>query len=578
MKNTKTMNAGERYQKRLANRSLGKTLTATFGSLIVGAVLVLFLSYGGTQLTRYMFNRLVNGPLSLSANANEIETQINDLETLTYDAVLGHTDATTYQENSASLITEIKANLSDFESTINDFDDKVTSEGILPQISALSSSLDDYQDYTESLASLIADGDLDSASSAFATYNEEVSSSIDSALSEIDSTLEYKQSLYISNVNGIVIVSNFFVIIAAVAAVFTGVIVVRAVSRFILSSVNQIMDGLTRVSQGDLHVQVDMEGNNEFVTLSNALNETIRNIGIYIRKENEVLAQMAERDMTAEIDIDFIGDFAPMKNAVNDITSKYNDFLLSSQNAADDVSGAADGMASISQTLANSSTEQAASVEELLATIESLNDTVKNVANSAVDMSNASKKNNEQVHMGNERMHELLTAMDHIEETSREISGIIGMIDEIASQTNLLSLNASIEAARAGEHGRGFSVVAEEIRTLSEASSDAAHKISALIDTSLSAVGNGVAITKDTAELFETIVKNGESHVAMTETISKDCASQSKTLQNVLNGVQEISSTVESNSQLAEEASATSQELLASAESMASELQLFKLR
>lgn len=578
MEANQKMNAKERYISKLANRPLKKTLTITFGGLIVAAIAVLLLSYAGMQFINYTFHRLTDGPINLNTRASEIQEQINDLETLTYDAVLGNTSAAVYQEDSASLIAEIQTNLSDFESAINDLDDATTSSSTLPYISKLTTAITDYSDYAEYIGSLIADGDLEKASDAFTDYNEQVSSDIDSSLAEIKSVLEYKQGLYISRVSGSVIFINVLVIFAAIFSVVLGVLIVKTVSQFILSSVNQIVDGLTNVSQGNLQTHIELKGDNEFVLLSNALNETISNIHLYIEKENEALAQMAERDMTAEIDIEFIGDFAPMKDAVNDITSKYNDFLLSSQNAADDVSGAADSMASISQTLATSSTEQAASIEELLATIETLNDSVKKVADSAVDMSNASKQNNEQVHTGNEKMQELLSAMDHIEETSREISGIIGMIDQIANQTNLLSLNASIEAARAGEHGRGFAVVAEEIRTLSEASSDAAHKISALIDTSLSAVDNGAAITRNTAELFETIVKNGESHVAMTEAISQDCASQSMTLQSVLSGVHEISTTVESNSQLAEEASATSQELLASAESMASELQLFKLR
>ncbi|MGN0350734.1 MAG: methyl-accepting chemotaxis protein [Roseburia sp.] len=578
MEANKKMNAKERYTVKLENRSLKKTLTMTFGGLIVAALVVLLLSYSGMQLTNYMFQRLTNGPLTLNTQANRIQSQINDLEDLAYDAVLGNLDAASYQETSSSLITEIQSDLSDFENAVNDLNDATTSSGILPCISKMQSAITDYSDYAEYLGSLIADGDFEKASDTFRDYNEQASSVIDDSMSEIKSVLEYKQELYVARTNGIVLFSSILTIVAAISAVVMGTLIVKAVSRFILSSVNQIVDGLTSVAQGNLQTHIELKGDNEFVLLSNALNETISNIHLYIAKENEALAQMAERDMTAKIDTEFVGDFAPMKDAVNDITSKYNDFLLSSQNAADDVSGAADSMASISQTLATSSTEQAASVEELLATIETLNDSVKKVADSAVDMSNASKQNNEQVHTGNEKMQELLTAMNHIEETSREISGIIGMIDQIANQTNLLSLNASIEAARAGEHGRGFAVVAEEIRTLSEASSDAAHKISALIDTSLSAVDNGAAITRNTAELFENIVKNGETHVAMTEAISHDCASQSMTLQNVLSGVQEISATVENNSQLAEEASATSQELLASAESMASELQLFKLR
>ncbi len=578
MKKNYHTNAGERYYSKLAGRPLGATLKKTYSSLIIGAMLIVLLSYLGLQLTNYMFHRLVDGPLTLSKKANAIEEQIHDLETSTYDAVLGNTDASSYEESTALLLEEISAGLVELETAVHELDDPVTSDGVLPCISEMQAAIADYGDYAASIASLIADGNQEKAASIFSTYNGEASSAIDDSLADIQTVLQSKQELYVSRVNAFIITNNFLVIIGSIIAIAVGTLTVKAVTRFILDSVNTIVSGLTKVSEGNLKSQITLEGDNEFVTLSNALNDTISKISTYIEKENEVLAQMAERDMTASIDIDFIGDFAPMKNAVNDITSRYNDFLLSSQNAADDVSGAADGMASISQTLATSSTQQAASVEELLATIEDLNTTVKKVADSATEMSNASKANNEQVHIGNQRMQELSSAMNRIEETSREISGIIGMIDQIASQTNLLSLNASIEAARAGEHGRGFAVVAEEIRTLSEASSEAAHKISALIDTSLSAVDNGAAITHTTANLFETIVKNGEEHVSMTEAISLDCSTQAETLQSVLSGVQEISGAVENNSQLAEEASAASQELLASAQTLNSELQLFKVQ
>lgn len=119
-----------------------------------------------------------------------------------------------------------------------------------------------------------------------------------------------------------------------------------------------------------------------------------------------------------------------------------------------------------------------------------------------------SSTTNEQLVNGEEKMQQLMEAMERINETSDEIGSIVGTINELANQTNLLSLNASIEAARAGEAGRGFAVVAEEIGKLAGASAEASNTIAGLIANSKEAVGRGREVAGRTAEVIKSGVDN----------------------------------------------------------------------
>lgn len=158
-------------------------------------------------------------------------------------------------------------------------------------------------------------------------------------------------------------------------------------------------------------------------------------------------------------------------------------------------------------------------------------------------------------------MEHLIQAMSEISHSSGEIEKIVKTIEDIAAQTNLLSLNASIEASRAGMAGKGFAVVANEIRELASKSAQAVNQTASLIATSQKAVENGMTIADNTAKSLMTVVKGAEEILSSMEKISNASQNQKGVLEQITTNVDSISNVVQSNSSFAQNSAATSAEL-----------------
>jgi methyl-accepting chemotaxis protein len=165
----------------------------------------------------------------------------------------------------------------------------------------------------------------------------------------------------------------------------------------------------------------------------------------------------------------------------------------------------------------------------------------------------------------NDEMDNLKLAMRRINETSQQIETIISGIEDIASQTNLLSLNASIEAARAGEAGRGFAVVANEIRNLAEGSARSAVNTRELIETAISEAKNGNEITEKTAESLGQVITGLKVIEGNIKEVAEFSTQQAQSMGEIEQGISQISDVIQSNSAQAEEASAISEEFSAQA-------------
>ena len=184
----------------------------------------------------------------------------------------------------------------------------------------------------------------------------------------------------------------------------------------------------------------------------------------------------------------------------------------------------------------------------------------------------------QQADAGHAQMKALMEEMDRINDTSKKIQNIIAEIEDIASQTNLLSLNAAIEAARAGEAGRGFAVVAEQIRKLAEQSAQSAVDTRSLIEGSLQEIERGNQAAEAAAESLEQIVTGVKEIAADSRRLSEESTAQAQAMEQAEVGVTQISEVVQSNSASAEESSATSEELSAQAYSLNEVVGKFTLR
>jgi Methyl-accepting chemotaxis protein len=238
-----------------------------------------------------------------------------------------------------------------------------------------------------------------------------------------------------------------------------------------------------------------------------------------------------------------------------------NSTLLQISQSADQVDSGAGQVANGAQALSQGATEQASSIEELSASITEITEQIRKNAENAKSVHDKANFAEREMFSSNDQMREMMIAMGQINFKSSEISKIIKIIDDIAFQTNILALNAAVEAARAGVAGKGFAVVADEVRNLAGKSAEAAKHTTILIEETISAVENGSQITSKTATSLDKSANATKEVVALIDDISKASQEQATAIIQINQGIEQISSVVQTNAATAEESAAASEEL-----------------
>jgi len=345
----------------------------------------------------------------------------------------------------------------------------------------------------------------------------------------------------------------------------------------IAAPLEEIESSFSEMAKGNFDVQVSGNYRGTFNSVKETVNATNKATLVYVNEIAEVLNSIANGDLTVKINRDYMGSYAPIKAALGTILGSLHKTMSDISSASGQVLSGARQISNSAAELANGAQQQASSVEELNATVDIVNQQTRLNAESATaarELSNSATSNAQQ---GNVSMKEMLAAMVQIKESSADISKVIKVIEDIAFQTNLLALNASVEAARAGEHGKGFSVVADEVRTLAGRSQTSATETNELIATSINRVDNGSQIAEDTAISLDTIVTNVNEVSAIITNIATASQAQTKAIAQISEGLSQISKVTQSNSAVSEETAAASQELNSQAEMLRQLVSYFKL-
>ena len=570
----------EKIKKRIANLKVAGKLKVYQMTVLVMTLFLVLVALISTVVIRSNIEKITK------VWSPSLE-YLQDLETMTAKYRIKQ-----YQhlvESDAAVMNSCEEEIKKLESQIQDTDAKL--EAIMSANSKAQKGQDDYEvanaawkkyrGASDEILQLSREGKQQEASKLMTgeVYEDYKSFSKKLTILRDKFQVELDQAKTMANVCTVII---FIVIVAAgLAIAVVTTMIGKIITNSITEPVKQIDAAVASLRKGELS-NVEMltyESEDEFGDTIRNLKEAMGILADYVSEISVEVKAIAQGNLTRNGDdiTDFLGDFSELKTSLLYILKRFNSTLTEISNLAEQVSSNSSEVENASKSLADGATEQAGVIEELNATIDTVvdmaEDTAKETQNASARVKASANKANEE----KEKMNELLTEMEHITEISKEIGNIITDIEDIASQTNLLSLNASIEAARAGEAGKGFAVVADQIGKLAADSAKSAVNTRDLIDKTLVEIEKGNTITRTTADAFNQIITDMESFAELAENTMEKANSQAESLEQIGQGIEQLSGVVQGNAASSEENTAISINLAEGAAKMHDRVNIFKL-
>lgn len=447
------------------------------------------------------------------------------------------------------------------------------------KVAELKDAIEELKKQRAALMELAQQNKNDEALALFNSDYNDATEKIQDILVDIGKVASAEAKSQYTSARATGIVSIILMILIGAGTVAFSNIIRTTITGIMLKPIQELESAAEKLKAGQLDVEINYESPDELGKLAGNFQQACKTLEVIVQDTSYLLGEMAEGNFNVSSNNPqiYIGNFKQQYESMSKLKHELSDTLTQINEVSEQVAAGSDQLAGGAQALAEGATDQAGAVEELTATVESVSGIAEKGAQTAADAYQNVLTAIDNAGKSREDLKALTDAMERISSTSMEIQNIIGSIEDIASQTNLLSLNASIEAARAGEAGKGFAVVADQIGKLAGDSAKAAVNTRDLIEKSLQEIENGNQITEKTVAALNEILEAMNSFEDVAKTSSTNSSEQADMLKQIEQGIEQISGVIQSNSASAEETSATSQELSTQSEGLKNLVGRFKL-